>query len=121
NSRATEHSQNNNELLAAETMMMVKEHIIEKYGEIRYTMSDGGSGGSMMQTVPATVMPGLLNGIQLGVSYPDAVSTWIETMDCGMLRGNYFLTANGSTLTEAQKAAVTGNPNVGQGGAAAYC
>ena len=57
-----------------------------------------------MQTVPATVMPGLLDGIQLGISYPDAVSTWIETMDCGMLRANYFLTANGSTLTEAQKA-----------------
>ena len=120
NHMLTEHSVNNNELVGAETIMMVKEHIIEAYGQIRYTMSDGGSGGSMMQTVPATVMPGLLDGIQLGISYPDAVSTWIETMDCGLLRANYFLTANGSTLTEAQKAAITGHPNVEQGGGA-YC
>jgi hypothetical protein len=114
-SSSTEHSQNNNELLAAETMMMVKEHIIEKYGEIRYTMSDGGSGGSMMQTVISTVMPGLLNGVQLGVSYPDAVSTWIETKDCGLLRGNYYLTPNGSLLSEAQRAAIDGHAT------SAYC
>lgn len=120
NSSSTEHSQNNNELLAAETMMMVKEHIIEAYGEIRYTMSDGSSGGSMMQTTISTVMPGLLNGIQPSSSYPDAVSTWIETMDCGLLRGNYFLTLNGSLLSEAQKAAITGHPNAVLGGGA-YC
>ncbi|MET0165924.1 MAG: DUF6351 family protein, partial [Vicinamibacterales bacterium] len=110
NSSSTEHSQNNNELLAAETLMMVKEHIIEAYGEIRYTMSDGCSGGSMMQTTIATVMPGLLDGIQPSCSYPDAVSTWIETKDCGLLRGNYFATPNGSLLTEAQRAAISGHP-----------
>lgn len=120
NSSSTEHSQNNNEFLAAETMMMVKEHIIETYGEIRYTMSDGGSGGSMMQTNISTIMPGLLNGIQPSSSYPDAVSTWIETMDCGLLRGNYFLNPNGALLTEAEKAAITGHPNAAQGGGA-YC
>jgi hypothetical protein len=119
-SMLTQHGVNNNELVGAETIMMVKEHITEAYGEIRYTISDGGSGGSMMQTVAATVMPGLLNGVQLGASYPDAVSTWIETMDCGLLRGNYFLTTNGSILTEAQKAAITGHPEVAQGGGA-YC
>jgi hypothetical protein len=110
NSSSTEHSQNNNELLAAETMMMVKEHIIERYGEIRYTMSDGCSGGSMMQTTIATVMPGLLDGIQPSCSYPDAVSTWIETKDCGLLRADYFATPNGSLLTEAQRAAISGHP-----------
>jgi hypothetical protein len=111
NSSSTEHSQNNNELLAAETMMMVKEHIIEAYGEIRYTMSDGCSGGSMMQTTIATVMPGLLDGIQPSCSYPDAVSTWIETKDCGLLRADYFATPNGSLLTEAQRAAISGHPS----------
>jgi hypothetical protein len=111
NSSSTEHSQNNNELLAAETMMMVKEHIIEAYGEIRYTMSDGCSGGSMMQTTIATVMPGLLDGMQPSCSYPDAVSTWIETKDCGLLRADYFATPNGSLLTEAQRAAISGHPS----------
>src|SRR5438876_10697344 len=123
NSSSTEHSQNNNEALAAETMMMVKEHIIETYGEIRYTMSDGGSGGSMMQTNISTIMPGLLNGIQPSSSYPDAVSTWIETMDCGLLQGNYFSTPNGLLLTDAQKAAIDGHPNAtpALGGGGGYC
>lgn len=106
----TNHNDNNNEFLAAEQMMMVKEHIIDTYGEIRYTMSDGASGGSMMQTVIASVMPGLLQGIQPGASYPDAVSTWIETRECG-LYGQYYQTAAGSNLTAAQKAALEGKDN----------
>lgn len=104
----TQHSLNNNELLAAETIMMVREHIIETYGEIRYTMSDGGSGGSMMQTTPATVMPGLLNGLITTISYPDAVSTWIETKDCGLLN-SYYNTPQGSPLSTGQRAAVNGH------------
>ena len=113
NSSSTEHSQNNNELLAAETMMMVKEHIIERYGLIRYTMSDGGSGGSMMQTVISSVFPGLIQGLQTGISYPDAVSTWIETQECALL-GRFYGTAQGASFNEAVKTAVNGHPS-------AYC
>ena len=87
--------------------MMVREHIIETYGEIRYTMSDGGSGGSMMQTVPATVMPGLLNGLITTISYPDAVSTWIETKDCGLLN-NHYGTPQGSPLSLRKERQSTG-------------
>ncbi|KLN52827.1 DUF6351 family protein [Variovorax paradoxus] len=105
----TDHWDNNNEYLAAEQMMMVKEHIVETYGEIRYTMSDGGSGGSMMQTVIASAMPGLLQGIQIGTSFPDAVSTWMETRECGML-GKYYTTPAGSGLTAIQKTAIEGKP-----------
>lgn len=119
NTNHTDHTPNNNEFLAAETLMMVKERIIESYGPVRFTMSDGQSGGSMMQTVIATVMPGLLNGIQPAASYPDAVSTWIETLDCGLLRGNYFTTPSGSALTSEQRAAITGHPVGADGGA--YC
>jgi hypothetical protein len=108
----TQHSLNNNELLSAETIMMVRERIIETYGEIRYTMSDGGSGGSMMQTTPATVMPGLLNGLITTISYPDAVSTWIETKDCGLL-GNYYATAQGSPLSPEKRAAINGHLTAG--------
>ena len=56
NSQLTNNLDNNNQVLAPENIMMVKEHIVDTYGEIRFTMSDGGSGGSMMQTVPASVM-----------------------------------------------------------------
>jgi hypothetical protein len=38
-SMLTQHSSNNNELTAAETIMMVKERIAEVYGPIRYTIS----------------------------------------------------------------------------------
>jgi hypothetical protein len=113
NAQLTNHNDNNNEFLAAEQMMMVKEHIIDTYGEIRYTMSDGLSGGSMMQTVISSVMPGLLQGIQPAWSYPDAVSTWIETRECGML-ANYYQTPAGTTLTDPARDAIEGKPN-------AYC
>lgn len=110
NSQLTNHNDNNNEFLATENIMMVKEHVIDTYGEIRFTMADGGSGGSMMQTVPASVMPGLLDGLQTGVSYPDAVTTWIETRDCGIL-WRYYMTAAGTGLTPAQRAAIEGHPS----------
>lgn len=110
NGQLTNHNDNNNEFLAAEQMMMIKEHIIDTYGEIRYTMSDGGSGGSMMQTVIASVMPGLLQGIQTGISYPDAVSTWIETRDCGLL-GLFYQTAAGATFGAAEQAGIEGKPH----------
>jgi uncharacterized tannase-like protein DUF6351 len=113
NAQLTNHNDNNNEFLAAEQTMMVKEHIIDTYGEIRYTMSDGLSGGSMMQTVISSVMPGLLQGIQPAWSYPDAVSTWIETRECGML-AKYYQTPAGVTLTGPQRDAIEGKPN-------AYC
>ncbi|WP_428142779.1 DUF6351 family protein [Delftia acidovorans] len=109
----TNHLHNNNELLAAENMMRIKEHLIENYGEVRYTMGDGDSGGSMMQTVIASAMPGLLQGIQTGLSYPDAVSTWMETRDCGLL-SSYYRTAAGQALSDTAKAAINGHP-------ASYC
>ncbi|MBJ2159161.1 DUF6351 family protein [Variovorax sp. IB41] len=109
NSQLTNHNDNNNEFLATENIMMVKEHIVDTYGEIRFTMSDGGSGGSMMQTVPASVMPGLLDGLQTGYSYPDAVTTWIETRDCGNL-WRYYGTGPGAGLSLAARAAIEGHP-----------
>lgn len=112
NSQLTNHNDNNNEFLATENIMMVKEHLIDTYGEVRYTMADGGSGGSMMQTVPASVMPGLLDGLQTGISYPDAVTTWIETRDCGTLN-NFYATAAGSGISTTARAAINGHPTAG--------
>lgn len=114
NSQLTNNLDNNNQVLATENIMMVKEHLIDTYGEVRYTMSDGGSGGSMMQTVPASVMPGLLDGLQTGSSFPDAVTTWIEARDCGMLN-KFYATAAGSGISESARAAINGHPT------AAHC
>jgi hypothetical protein len=76
--------------------MMLKEQITETYGEIRYTMSDGCSGGSIMQQSIASGYPGLLDGIQPNCSFPDTMTTGIEIADCGILQNNYYTTANGS-------------------------
>ena len=58
----------------AETLMMVKELITERYGEIRYTIGDGCSGGSIKQLTIASAYPGLLDGIQPQCTYADALT-----------------------------------------------
>src|SRR5260370_18005868 len=45
----TDSSLNSNRAVAAETTIMMKEHIVDTYGEIRYTIGTGCSGGSLMQ------------------------------------------------------------------------
>lgn len=52
-----------NDITAAETAMMVKEHLIETYGPIRYTTGVGCSGGSMSLQTVTNNYPGLLDGI----------------------------------------------------------
>lgn len=122
-SSLTDHGTNSNDTLGAETVMMTKELIIEKYGPIRYTIGDGCSGGSIMQHSIASAYPGLLDGIQPNCSFQDTFTTGIEIADCGALQAHYYLTPNGSALTLAQKLAINGHklstggtpPNVGLG------
>jgi hypothetical protein len=54
---------NCNDLLASETMMMVKERFVEAYGAPRFTIGWGCSGGSYQQLQTADNYPGLLDGI----------------------------------------------------------
>ncbi|SCK19643.1 hypothetical protein VAR608DRAFT_1437 [Variovorax sp. HW608] len=110
-----------NATVSAETIMMVKERIVEQYGEIRYTMSDGGSGGSVMQHSIASAYPGLLQGVQPTLAFPDEKSVHIEITDCGLLQatsaqfpgspGYYSRPGPGASLTEDQKSAINGHMN----------
>jgi hypothetical protein len=112
----TDQQLNSNHVVAAETVMMGKEHVIERYGEIRYTLGVGCSGGSIMQLQLASMYPGLLDGIQPACTYPDAYSTGIEVSDCVLL-GNYFASPEFAALTKemtppqiaAKKAAIAGH------------
>ena len=63
---------NCNEVTAAETMMMVKEHFIEAYGAPRIHDGLGLSGGSYQQHQIADNYPGLLDGIMPGCSFPES-------------------------------------------------
>jgi hypothetical protein len=112
-SSLTDHGTNSNDTLAAETVMMVKERITENYGQIRYTIGDGCSGGSIMQQSIASAYPGLIDGIQPQCSFPDTFTTFIEIADCGDLQAHYYLTPNGTALTTAQRSAINGHKNTG--------
>lgn len=104
---------NANHTLAAETLMMVKEHIVEQYGPIRYTIGNGCSGGSIQQHTIAASYPGLLDGLQPNCSYQDQLNIEMEIKDCGLLAGNYFESPLGSMLSPEKRSAIAGhlNPN----------
>jgi hypothetical protein len=107
---------NSNRVLVAETLLMMKEHIARSYGEIKYTMGNGCSGGSIQQNTIASTFPGLLDGIQPSCDYPDSITTGIEVSDCLLLVQFYAgsdwaaLTA-GLTQTQinAKKTAINGH------------
>ena len=107
---------NSNRVLNAETVMMMKEHIVDTYGEILYTVGNGCSGGSIQQNTAASIFPGLLDGIQPSCDYPDSITTGLEVTDCVLLVNVYAgseWTALMSGLTQAQinakKTAINGH------------
>ena len=81
---------NCSELLAAETMMMVKERFIEAYGPPRFTIGWGSSGGSFQQFGIADNYPGLLDGLVVGSSFPDMTSGTVFKSVDGRLLEHYF-------------------------------
>ena len=101
------HGANVNTIVSAETVTMLKEQIRETYGQIRYTIGSGCSGGSIQQHIIAEQYPGMLDGIQPNCSYPDTWTTATEVQDCGLLV-RYWGTPAGAAFTDAQKAAVQG-------------
>jgi hypothetical protein len=85
----TDSSRNSNRTLVAETVMMMKEHIVDTYGEVAYVMGNGCSGGSIQQNTVASIFPGLLDGIQPACNYPDSTTTGMEVLDCVLLVNAY--------------------------------
>jgi hypothetical protein len=97
---------NCSDLLAAETMMMVKERFIEAYGKPAFTMSEGGSGGSYQQLQISDNYPGLLDGIIPSLTFPDVMAT-VQILTDLQLLNNYF-TKHADALTDSQKLAIAG-------------
>jgi hypothetical protein len=107
---------NSNRVLNAETLMMMKEHIVDTYGQIAYLMGNGCSGGSIQQNTAASIFPGLLDGIQPSCDYPDSITTGLEVSDCVLLVNFYAgpeWTSLMTGLTQAQinakKTAINGH------------
>jgi hypothetical protein len=71
-STALEHNTENcNVVVQAESVMMAKEHLIERYGDVRYMIGTGCSGGSIAQLWMANAYPGLYDGLTVSCTYPD--------------------------------------------------
>jgi hypothetical protein len=95
-----------NDVISAETMMMVKEHFIERFGPPAHTIGTGGSGGAIQQYLITQNYPGLLDGIIPEASYPDVATIAPGIVDCSLL-ARAFAGAD-VPWTIDQKAAVSG-------------
>jgi Tannase-like family of unknown function (DUF6351) len=106
---------NSNRVLNAETLMMMKEHVADAYGEVTYTLGNGCSGGSIQQNTAASIYPGLLDGIQPSCDYPDSITTGLEVGDCVLLVNFYagpewaaLMTGLTQAQINAKKTAING-------------
>jgi hypothetical protein len=108
-SEMTNYGSHCNDVTSAETVMMMKEHITENYGEIRYTMSDGSSGGAHQQHLHASNYPGLLQGILPADGWQDTWTTGREFADCGLLKRYYDSGVAGETYTAMDRAHIAGH------------
>ena len=97
---------NCDDVISAETLMMVKEHFIESFGVPVHTIGAGGSGGSMQQHLIAQNYPGLLDGITPAASYPDTVTLVSPVTDCSLLAGAFERSK--FQWSDDQKTAVSG-------------
>ena len=98
----------------AESLVMAKQHLIDHYGTLEFTIGTGCSGGSLAQQQVANAYPGVYQGILPQCSFPDAWSTGQQLADYQLTR-DYFenpqVWGTGIVWNPAQIAAVQGNPN----------
>jgi hypothetical protein len=93
-----------NGVLQGETLMMIKEYIIERYGVPKWTVGSGGSGGAIQQLVITQMYPGLLDGLMPSLSFPDSS---LHTMDSVLLE-HLWPQLDPKVWTQAKKTAVEG-------------
>ncbi|HEY9120527.1 MAG TPA: DUF6351 family protein, partial [Marinobacter sp.] len=89
---------NVNLVTAAESLVMSKEHVIEQYGPVRYTIGTGCSGGAIAQQHIANAYPGIYQGLIVQCSYPDVWTTATQFADYNLL--NEYL---GNQISEDPK------------------
>jgi hypothetical protein len=105
---------NCNLVTQAESMVMAKERLVEQYGEIRYTIGTGCSGGALAQHQVANAYPGIYQGILPACSFPDAWSTGQQLAAYNLVRGyveNPTKWGTGVTWDPATIGLVEGHPN----------
>jgi hypothetical protein len=104
-------------VIQAESLIMAKEHLVEHYGTLRYTIGTGCSGGSLAQQWIANAYPGIYQGILPTCSFPDAWTSATQVADYHLLNtyfgnltlGNLGGGTAGVLWTPVQAALVEGN------------
>ena len=96
--------QHGNAVLQGEALMMLKEYFIERYGVPKWTVGSGGSGGAIQQLLITEIYPGLLDGLQPSLSFPDST---MHTPDCGLFQ-SFWRKSDAAVWTDAKKTAVEG-------------
>ena len=92
---------NATDVLAAETVTMLKERISKQDGQPRWTAGWGGSGGAIPQLLVADNDPGLLDGLMADAAFPDVWGMAQLVTDCRLLNRN-FLSHPGSSAAQRQ-------------------
>jgi hypothetical protein len=100
------------DLLAAETLMMVRERFIENFGPVALTIGYGCSGGSEAAQPISDEYPRLLNGILVGCSFPEVVAAMVNNITDADLFLHYLNTSATVSWSDAQIEAATGYPTV---------
>jgi hypothetical protein len=93
-----------NAVLQGETLMMIKEYIVERYGVPKFFIGSGGSGGAIQQLVITQMYPGLLDGLMPSLTFPDSS---LHTID-SILLTNLWPRLDKSVWTQAKITAVEG-------------
>ncbi|CAM3650927.1 DUF6351 family protein [Paracidovorax anthurii] len=79
------HRVNVNDVVSAETALLLREHIAKTYGTPRWMVGMGGSGGAIQQMLIAQNYPGILDGLMPDAAFPDVFSTAVAVSDCRLL------------------------------------
>ena len=116
----TDSMRNSNRVMMAETVMMMKEHITDSYGPIKFTMGAGCSGGSINSHMNISIAPGQLDGITIQCAFPDSETVGMEVGDCVLLVEAYqkkpwldLMAVSGQTQAQinTKKTAINGHPD----------
>ena len=106
-----------NGVLQGETLMMIKEYIIERYGVPKFFIGSGGSGGAIQQLVITQMYPGLLDGLMPSLTFPDSS---LHTID-SILLTNLWPKLDKNVWTQDKITAVEGfTPGTARAWNAAY-
>ena len=104
NSTELWNNQHANPHLQGETLMMLKEQFIEHIGTPKWTVGVGGSGGSVQQYLIAQLFPGLLDGLQPSISFPETLMP--NVFECRL--ANAVFQSDTARWTTAKQVAIQG-------------